>query len=142
MASEYQYINVPKGLAPEVAAYLQTLQNLLMDVAGYRNVERRAVRVSEALRWLNEGRLWPEVMPGTAKHGETARIGKYAGKPLVIVSGFEIPCVEGGTMAAKIKNLRPENDGWVFEVEAACAKDGALLPGSLEWLAIGGRNNA
>lgn len=142
MASDRQYITVPEGLAPKVAAYLQTLQNLVMDLAGYRNVERRAVRVNEAVRLLNEGKLWPEAMRGAAKHGETVRIGKYTGKPVVIIAGLEIPCIEGGTMTAKIKQLRPENEGWFFEIEAACVNGDTLAPGSLEWLAIGGRGNA
>lgn len=142
MADDNQYITVPKGLSAEVTAYLQAMQNVVMDLAGYRNVDRRAVRLGEALRMLNEGKLWPEATPGNAKHGETVRLGRYTGKPVVIVCGMEIPCLEGGVMSARIRQLRPESEGWVFEAEAVCARGEELACGSLEWLAIGGRPNA
>ena len=140
MASELAYLTVPRGLSREVTLYLQSLQKMVMELAGYRKAGKRAVRLAEAIAYINEGKALPEALAGTARHNETVRLGSYNGRPVVIVTGFDLDC--SGKVSVHIRNLRPDKDDWLFEAECQCLREDAAIDGSLDYLAIGRRQKA
>lgn len=138
MADDIRSLTVPTGLSREVSAYLQTLQNMVMDLAGYREAGRRAVRQSEANRFINDGKYLPETSSGFAANGETVRLASFIDKPLVFVSGFCLP--DGaGAIKVRIKDLRSDFGDWKFESEC-CRYGEEAVGGTLEWVAIGRRS--
>lgn len=142
MAAELACLTVPRGLSREVTLYLQALQNMVMELGGLRGTGARAVRLAEALDWLNSGKALPETFTGFAADGETVRLGAYIARPLVIVAGFELPCRPAGYLAARIKNLRSDGGDWIFEALCRCVTAEGPLSGRLEYLAIGRRQYA
>lgn len=142
MATELPYLTVPRGLTTEVTLYLQAIQDMLLDLAGFRQQSRRAVRLAETLDWINSGKHLPEALSGTARDGETVRLGNYAARPVVIVSGFELGLRDGYEASVRIRNLRSDNGDWIFEAVCRSVSGEETVSGSLDYLAIGRRENA
>lgn len=138
MAGEQPYLVVPASLPRDVRLYLQQLQAMVMELAGYREESKRAVRLAEALDFVAGGEFLPTSKRGSARDGETVRLGKYQGDPVVVITGIEIE--SGGTIKAEIANLRTNYGEWVFEAVCQCQGD-SLKTGKLEYLAVGRRED-
>lgn len=140
MASDLAYLTVPRGLSREVTLYLQAMQNMVLELAGMRGSGgNRAIRLSEVLDYINSGKALPETLAGSAADGETVRLGAYIARPLVIVTGFELPFRPEGILSARIRNLRNDGGDWIFEAICQCVTDAGTSAGRLEYLAIGRR---
>lgn len=84
--------------------------------------------------------LVPVFLQGTAEDGETVRLGKWLERPLVCLTGMNVPLGMCGELAYGIREMREEDGEWLFEAEAVFLMDGdRRYPGSLEWLAAGWR---
>lgn len=177
---------VPRGLSRELTSYLQSLQNVILNLSGLGRgtAQTRAVTVAEKVILQKEANtansngangsdlvqtkniangavttnkladgavtqdklaqeVWPVMMEGGTAHGETVNLGKWIERPLVFITGYEIPVGDCGEVKGGIGNLRLENGEWLFEAIAVCEfgiEDGEkCYPGKLDWIAIGRR---
>lgn len=86
--------------------------------------------------------LFPVFETGEAGHEETVPLGAWAERPLVTITGADVPVGSCGELCLGLDNLREENGEWLFEARAVFVMGDEVetrYPGKLHWLAMGRR---